>query len=103
MKFKIQKKTCNPTNVFHVELNFMHGDGDAYTTEIFDAGIRATNAEDCINYFNKHLGKREYEGDVFLDWIPLDAHYGYDYNAYIDSVKLFWYNGEGSKFEVEYE
>jgi hypothetical protein len=103
MKYTI-KEQVNPTNTFQVEVTFMHGDADAYTTIDINAGIVCTDATPILEYFLAHMGERDYdEESEYFEYVSSDIHYGCDFSAYVDEIKLYWYNSQGSKYEVSYE
>lgn len=129
MKFKIQDKTCSPRNQFQIEVLFMHGDADAFTTKMYKVGLVAHSATPCLKFFELALAKfqhgmggddnyrdvpgyyalgesNEVDEDGFhlyeSQWdIPTSSEYC-DGDAQVREIKLFYYNSEGTKFEVEY-
>ena len=105
MKFDINLQPANPINRFILEVEFMHGDAEGYTTKEIDCGIDVSLAVAPIEFFSAHLGTRDYgysEQD-FHDLVPHDVSYGYDYNAYTEDLHLFWYNSTGAKYEVNFK
>lgn len=110
IEFLMEKTTCNPTNQFILVVNYMHGDGDLFSTQEYPQGISARFAVPAILFFNRCMGKRDYtdiegyydaEGEPMYD-IPLDSPYS-ECPAQVRAVELYWYNGIGARFRVNYK
>ena len=129
MKLTI-KEQVNPTNLFQVEVLFMHGDGDAYTTKTYDVGLVGTAAKAMLKFFTDCTKKypQGMGGDDGYWAVPgyfdegvstePDEEYGcyeeglYDIpssseycegHAQVQTVELYYYNGSGVKHRVAYE
>jgi hypothetical protein len=126
MKFSMQEQV-NPTNVFQLEVLFMHGDGDGYTTKVYTIkGLDPHNATEGIEFFQACIvahshgmggddGYWEIPGYYFPgeeakdqeddNWwggqwqIPQDSEYC-DGHATVREIKMFWYTGAGVKHAV---
>ena len=102
MKVQIGKQV-NPVNTFAVEVEFMHGDADGYTAEEVHYCHSSTEVEAVLKYFTAHIGMRNYAPSELEDWVPHDLAYGYEFQAYVEAVALFYYDGSGGKHEVTYD
>ena len=98
-------------NKYVIEVKFMHGDADEYTTEEFICKNEAectevmkALSEDTPQDPASGGSEEEYaawELKVFKseDFIPYDCT-GYDCPASYQNAKAFYYNQDGTKFEV---
>lgn len=113
MRFK-KLEQVNPINSFILEVTFMHGDADSYSTEEVDIGINAQTAIPYIEFFERCRalyartgmggsdGFWEVEGyQDFSYFIPTDIT-SEEGHADIESIKLYWYDSFGGKHEYEY-
>ena len=102
----IKATSCKPVgtkNQFVVEVTFMHGDADGYTTTEIPVGISLNNAEAALVYFTAHIGQNHYNISPFRGLVPHNLVYGHEHSAYTEAVSLYWYNSEGGICEVDYE
>lgn len=110
---KLTKVKPKYKNKFVIEVEFMHGDADAYTTEDFICDDEA----ECKSVMESLKGDipmnpaeggdenlyREWELKVFKseDFIPYDTT-GYDCPASYEGASAFFYDQNGEKFEVKF-
>ena len=114
MKFKISKTDVSIKNTFVLVIEFMHGDADGYSTEEYhySTPLQAVGCiefyERCIEKYPHGMGGNDGYWDVkgykeFGDEvIPMGSAYA-EGHANVQNIKMFYYNGVGAKFEVEYE
>lgn len=110
---KLKKVEPKYKDKFVIEVKFMHGDADAYTTEDFVCDDEQA-FKNIVSKLNEDRPTPPAEGgdedtynawglDVFGydDFLPWDTT-GYDCYATYKSYKAFFYDNEGVKFEVEF-
>lgn len=110
---KLKKVESKYKNKYVIEVEFMHGDADLYTTE----DCVCEDELECKTIMEKLNGEiptspasggddDEYDTwslDVFgsYDFIPYDKS-GYDCRASYEDASAYFYNQDGVKFEVTF-
>lgn len=119
MKFIIGKaQRVLRSNCFILEVKWMHGDADAYTTDTHEYGRRTERLEehvaflDTISQFFKHgMGgcdtyvARAMSEDIelsefLLDTIPNNM-FCCEGDAHLEHYKVYWYDENGVRHPVE--
>ena len=93
-------------NVFTIEIKYMFGDGDSYETEEFrliDPDFIESAKKFKEQYDSGYSYPESYDENfkefMNLDLLKTDEC---DNQARIESVKLFWYDENGNKFNAEF-
>ena len=113
----IIKELVSPTTTFQMEIEFMHGDGDSYTTRVVDFGPDIVPNWKLIEFLKRCKaayphgmggndgywdveGYKEFGGHEDEPFFPGSSPYC-DGHANLQSFEIFWYNEFGSKYAVE--
>ncbi len=112
LQFKIEKESRNPKSTFVVEVEFMHGDADNYSTKEYPAGIDINSVIPIVEFFERckaysSKGMRGSDGYWSVEGyeegfeIPRDSPY-VDGHANVEDITVLWYNSFGTPFVVTY-
>lgn len=113
---KIKNEIENLKSSYEFNLKFMHGDADGYSTETIDVSENHPKLLEFANFLDSLKGRNEaekkhsnffekVENDVDYEELHFDYPYDntsdYSHPASCQGLKIYYYDSNGKKFQVE--